>query len=529
MDERGLAAGSHQGQPLRLRQRLPAWISEDASLPDEVTRYVDGLDGNLAIQTGKSGARLLQLIDMHGDVMTTLPIRDGEQTADWAALRHQTSDEFGNPTDLTTGGRKASTGASPGKNGRYGWLGGKQRSADALAGVILMGVRLYDPATGRFWSIDPEPGGNATAYDYCSGDPVNCTDLDGRWSFKSLLKKVAKVAEVVSNIPGPIGAAAAAVSAGAYAATGNRGKAIEMGISAAAAMLPGGRAAVKAGSMAIRAAGSVARRAGRAAVQAVKRCNSFTPETGVLMADGTTKAIQDVEVGELVAARAPMTGELSAQPVLNVIVGVGDKHLVTVATMAAWDATLASAEPAALAEPDSWTATANHPVWVQGLGWTDAEDLQVGDLTVGATGSRRVITALVDRGWRAAQKVYNLSVANIHTFVVGRTGDGTLVHNASCAQGGVYRLVSTDTGRTLRTGMTNNLARRQAEHGRVYSPNVEFRVLHYSNSRTVRRGLEQMAHDRYRPSLNRVNPISRFNPRRTTYMNAARAFLRGAR
>jgi RHS repeat-associated protein len=244
----------------------PAWISEDASLPDEVTRYVDGLDGNLAMQTGKSGARVLQLIDMHGDVMTTLPIRDGDQTADWTALRQQTSDEFGNPTDLTTGGRKASTGASPGKNGRYGWLGGKQRSADALAGVILMGVRLYDPATGRFWSIDPEPGGNATAYDYCSGDPVNCTDLDGRWSFKSLLKKVAKVAEVVSNIPGPIGAAAAAVSAGAYAATGNRGKAIEMGISAAAAMLPGGRAAVKAGAAAIKLAGSAARAAGRNAM-----------------------------------------------------------------------------------------------------------------------------------------------------------------------------------------------------------------------------------------------------------------------
>ena len=56
-----------------------------------------------------------------------------------------------------------------------------QAIADALAGVLLMGVRLYDPATGRFWSRDPSPGGNSTAYDYCSGDPVNCTDLDGHW------------------------------------------------------------------------------------------------------------------------------------------------------------------------------------------------------------------------------------------------------------------------------------------------------------------------------------------------------------
>jgi hypothetical protein len=44
-----------------------------------------------------------------------------------------------------------------------------------------MGVRLYDPSTGRFQSVDSVIGGNATAYDYCAGDPVNCSDLSGRW------------------------------------------------------------------------------------------------------------------------------------------------------------------------------------------------------------------------------------------------------------------------------------------------------------------------------------------------------------
>ena len=248
----------------------PAWIAEDASLPDEITRYVDGLDGNLAMETGKTGARVLQLIDLHGDVMTTLPIRDGENTADWTALKHQTADEFGNLTDLTTGGAIVTNGQAPGKDGRYGWLGGKQRSADAIAGVMLMGVRLYDPATGRFWSRDPSPGGNATAYDYCSGDPVNCTDLDGHWGlFKNLVKKyakkVAKIAEVVATVvPGPIGTAAAALSAGAYAATGNKAKAFEMGVTALAAMVPGGGAMVKAGFAAARAAGRVASKVGGA-------------------------------------------------------------------------------------------------------------------------------------------------------------------------------------------------------------------------------------------------------------------------
>lgn len=259
----------------------PAWIAEDASLPDDITRYVDGLDGNLAMETGKIGARVLQLIDLHGDVMTTLPIQDGQTTADWTALAHQTSDEFGNPTDLTTGAAVVSDGSAPGKDGRYGWLGGKQRSADALAGVVLMGVRLYDPATGRFWSRDPQPGGNSTAYDYCSGDPVNCTDLDGQWGFfsnlvKKIAKKVAKVAEVVAMVvPGPVGAAAAAISAGAYAVTGNRAKALEMTVGIALAAVGAGAA------LAVAKLGSVAVKAGRG-LMATRRAGTEFKSTPAL-------------------------------------------------------------------------------------------------------------------------------------------------------------------------------------------------------------------------------------------------------
>ncbi|MCW2902201.1 MAG: hypothetical protein JWO67_4466 [Streptosporangiaceae bacterium] len=43
-----------------------------------------------------------------------------------------------------------------------------------------MGLRLYSPATGRFLQTDPVSGASANGYDYCNGDPVNCTDLDGQ-------------------------------------------------------------------------------------------------------------------------------------------------------------------------------------------------------------------------------------------------------------------------------------------------------------------------------------------------------------
>ncbi|HVL91027.1 MAG TPA: RHS repeat-associated core domain-containing protein, partial [Actinomycetota bacterium] len=62
----------------------------------------------------------------------------------------------------------------------YGWLGTKQRPTDPNSGIILMGVRLYTPTAGRFLQIDPVKGGNANDYDYCTADPINCYDLDGR-------------------------------------------------------------------------------------------------------------------------------------------------------------------------------------------------------------------------------------------------------------------------------------------------------------------------------------------------------------
>lgn len=58
-----------------------------------------------------------------------------------------------------------------------GWFGVKERAtSDATACLTLMGVRLYNQATGSFTSTDPVPGGNSTAYNYPT-DPINQSDL----------------------------------------------------------------------------------------------------------------------------------------------------------------------------------------------------------------------------------------------------------------------------------------------------------------------------------------------------------------
>ncbi|MEU6610530.1 DNRLRE domain-containing protein [Streptomyces shenzhenensis] len=142
----------------------PRWIIEDTAT-GALTRNVDSASGDLTATTGKTGDVILQLTNIHGDVALQLPLDTSKAPV---ALD---SDEYGNPR----AGQSAV---------RYGWLGGKQRSAETLTGLTLMGVRLYNPASGRFLSIDPVYGGSANAYEYVHADPVNRFDLDGKWSWR---------------------------------------------------------------------------------------------------------------------------------------------------------------------------------------------------------------------------------------------------------------------------------------------------------------------------------------------------------
>lgn len=104
----------------------------------------------------------------------------------------------------------------------------------------------------------------------------------GTFSFKGLLSAVAVVGEIASLIPGPIGAAAAGVSAVAYAVQGNTAKALEMGVTAAAALVGAGpvvRVAARAASTAIKAGQTVARAAPRIARTAGQRVAALTRST----------------------------------------------------------------------------------------------------------------------------------------------------------------------------------------------------------------------------------------------------------
>ena len=165
----------------------PSWI--ETARPDgtsETLRYTSSISGDLGASIATDGGTSLMLSNIHGDTVTTIPIPSGTSAtaaattiAGWSSYT-----EYGTPIDPA---QTAAVGTSAG----YGWLGAKERSTTAeTAGLTLMGVRFYNRVTGAFTSLDPEAGGNATAYNYPT-DPINSFDLDGH---KGKWKKWAKAA-----------------------------------------------------------------------------------------------------------------------------------------------------------------------------------------------------------------------------------------------------------------------------------------------------------------------------------------------
>ncbi|MFI9461597.1 polymorphic toxin-type HINT domain-containing protein [Streptomyces xiamenensis] len=151
------------------------------------------------------------------------------------------------------------------------------------------------------------------------------------------------------------------------------------------------------------------------------QCNSFVEGTLVLMADGTSKPIEEVEVGDEVLATDPETGESSTRTVTAELDSLGEKVLASLI--------IESAE-----REFPLVATGGHPFWVSNLNeWIDAGDLERGALL--ATASADVVEVVDAWSEKTYARVYNLTIEGVHTYYVLAGETPVLVHNANGACG----------------------------------------------------------------------------------------------
>ncbi|MFJ1796632.1 polymorphic toxin-type HINT domain-containing protein [Kitasatospora griseola] len=148
--------------------------------------------------------------------------------------------------------------------------------------------------------------------------------------------------------------------------------------------------------------------------------NSFPAGTLVLMSDGRTKAIEDIELGDEVLATDPETGETAAKKVDAALITPDDREFTTV-TLDGDGSTV--------------TATDHHPFWAANRGaWIDASDLKVGDTVRAADGTLARVAATAHMV--APMPAYNLTVRDIHTYYVLGGTTPVLVHNSGCGPSG---------------------------------------------------------------------------------------------
>ncbi|MFD7771423.1 polymorphic toxin-type HINT domain-containing protein [Streptomyces sp. NPDC059787] len=165
-------------------------------------------------------------------------------------------------------------------------------------------------------------------------------------------------------------------------------------------------------------------RGGSAAVATGKRLKGmscfrcFLAGTDVLMADGTTKDIEDVELGDEVLATDPETGETGPRRVTRLIVTEDDKHFN--------ELSIATADGI-----EKLTATHEHPFWSPSeRDWIEAGELTAGMTLRTDTGDTVVVTG--NRAFTRHARTYNLTVDDLHTYYVLAGATPVLVHNSGC-------------------------------------------------------------------------------------------------
>ncbi|MEV6644325.1 polymorphic toxin-type HINT domain-containing protein [Amycolatopsis sp. NPDC051371] len=202
------------------------------------------------------------------------------------------------------------------------------------------------------------------------------------------------------------GEAAAGIIAGLEGAV-SAGGAVAGGVGASAL------ADLGAAATAAKIAADAAR--GDGALAACSPRNSFSGDTPVLMADGTSKPIAEVKVGDEVKNAEPEDS-------------LTEHHVVTALHITDDDRDFVGVTVATSTGSQTIVTTAHHPFWdTTNHTWTDATELSLGDQLSTPGGGRIAVQGL--RRYTAGNRTYNLTVDAVHTYYVMAGNVPVLVHN----------------------------------------------------------------------------------------------------
>lgn len=374
--------------------------------------------------------------------------------------------------------------------------------------IILCGARWYDPAQGRWLIRDPigyEGGENL--YAYVGENPVSWCDpsgtdwtaiknwyLGGMGGFSDLVDRHLMFGTTRSfgDTAGRYDSGSASAGEVIWAGTkfggmlAFNGVTLGRGAVAAAGTRGGSRAAVQC------AAGTSGWRSWVRRVFAGGCFAAGTPVHAVGF-DGqvTTRVIEDLHEGDIVVSRSMVSGQIEAKRVEKTTVRTVPTILI-----------IELADASSGLVTDRVTATPEHPFLVDGKGFVPASQIGIGTQIVARAGPALVVASISTHSRPEGYLVYNLEVADNHSFFVGSANGGVCVHNTGNeCEHSVYTFVK---GGVRYFGRTIDMLRRGGEHGAD--------LLRIAGHMTLEqaRGLEQALINKYglENLLNKINSIS---------------------
>lgn len=359
-----------------------------------------------------------------------------------------------------------------------------------------MGAREYDPFIGRFISVDPEINHSDPqtlhGYSYANNSPISFKDATGRNWFLSALKGAGH--GVYDSTVGAVQSFAGYVEGGERLAIWNNWDALQSGELSYAeyalalydyseknpvsvnTMVEGIKDLNQRTNIVFEGQGDDASYnmtyvpfalfGAAVGVKTMYRgmprgpiCHSFDPATPVLMADGATKPIKDIQVGDEVLATDPHTDQTEAKPVTATHINQDD------------DLTDVTVRNQNTGQTSTIHTTPTHQFWnTSTKQWTDAAQLPPGAMLHSPEAARVAVVTVTNRP--ASAQMYDLTVADTHTYYVVTGSDAVLVHNCNKNQG-VYVFEDQWNPGKIYVGKTNNFQRRLREwtdEGRLTRP-----------------------------------------------------------